>query len=289
MGFTLGISVFWLWPNAVPGRLNGDVLAVAFDRPPRLFFPPLPSLRLISLTSPAEKEACFGVLAPIGLKRSRFFKIPGRIKQRINFFSGSCENRWNASEIVVGFNFRFGKGREGDVDSLAQLWEIRGGTGSFGGPGSRSEGVISSGRVRPLIGEGRLGNPRSFWATTIRWTAPVVRGRGVGRRLGYPTANLDVGEDKILPSGVFAVTLTLPTGVDRTGLLNVGCPSHVSKTAVPQRSVEVHILDFSGDLSGRQVDLFFIKKLRDEKKFSVHLSKHWWRRSVLMRLSLGAF
>lgn len=75
-----------------------------------------------------------------------------------------------------------------------------------------------------------------------------------------------MGKDKILPNGVFAVNVLLPTGVERRGLLNVGIRP-TFRAARPQRSVEVHLLDFSGDLTGRRLRLRFLKKLRNEKKF----------------------
>lgn len=244
-------------------RLNGDVLAVAFEKPPRLFFAPQPPPYL--LTSPEEKERllrCFGAdrVATIPFSKN----VANQTADQ--FFQRWMRKRWNAAEIVVGFNFCFGKGREGTVDSLAARAKAEGVVVHGVGPVRDRSGVVSSGRIRPLIADGRIEESQRLLGHDYPLEAPVVRGRGVGRRWGFPTANLDVSEEKILPSGVFAVQVVLPTGVDRKGLLNVGVRP-TFRERFPRRSVEVHLLDFAGDLVGRRLRLGFIKKLRDEKKF----------------------
>lgn len=243
--------------------IQGEVLAVAFERPPRLLFSPLPAPTL--LTTPPEKADLLRQFGADRVETVVFSKSLAELTAE-QFFQRFIQNRWKASEIVVGFNFRFGKGREGDVASLAQRGKSEGVLVQAVGPVRDRTGVISSGRIRVLMTEGRLGESRRLLGHDYTLDAPVVHGRGVGRRLGYPTANLDVGKDKILPNGVFAVTVLLPTGVERRGLLNIGVRP-TFRTAVPQRSVEVHILDFSGTLTGRRLRLSFRKKLRDEIKF----------------------
>lgn len=243
--------------------LKGDVLAVAFERPPRLFFSPLPPPTL--LTTPTEKKE---LLRRYGVDRVESIPFSRDLAQRTadQFFQRYILKRWNATEIVVGFNFCFGKGREGDVRWLAQRAKSEGISVHGVGPVRDRQGVVSSGRIRPLIAKGSLVEAHALLGHGYSLDAAVVRGRAMGRRLGYPTANLDVSEEKILPSGVFVVTAILPTGVERKGLLNVGVRPTFHHHP-PRRSVEVHLLDFSGDLVGRRLRLFFQKKLRDEKKF----------------------
>lgn len=243
--------------------LNGEVLAVAFDRPPRLFFSPTPPPFL--LTTPREKEA---LLQQFGAERVETISFSKELAQRTaeQFFRRDLMKRWNATEIVVGFNFCFGKGREGDVRWLAQRAKLEDISVHAVGPVRDRKGVVSSGRIRPLMAEGSLAEAHALLGHGYSLNAAVVRGRAVGRRLGFPTANLDVSEEKILPPGVFAVTAILPTGVERKGVLNVGVRP-TFRVRSPRRTVEVHLLDFSGDLVGRRLRLLFRKKLRDEKKF----------------------
>lgn len=243
--------------------LKGTVLAVAFDRPPRLLFSPLPPPYL--LTTSSEKENLLRQFGADRVESIVFSKGLANLTAE-QFFQRFVLKRWNAIEIVVGFNFRFGKDREGDVNALASWGGNTGVRVHAVGPVRDRAGVVSSGRIRPLIADGQLTQAGRLLGHDYPLEAPVVRGRGVGRRLGFPTANLDVGVEKILPNGVFAVRVLLPTGVERKGLLNVGVRP-TFRDPHPQRSVEVHLLDFSGELTGRRLRLRFMKKLRDEKKF----------------------
>jgi riboflavin kinase/FMN adenylyltransferase len=243
--------------------LEGEVLAVAFDRPPRLFFSPLPPPTL--LTTPPEKEVLLRAYGADRVETIAFSQALANLTAE-QFFLRFIQKRWNASEIVVGFNFCFGKGREGTVETLAARGTSSGIVVHSVGPVRDSGGVVSSGRIRPLMAEGRVQESRRLLGHAYTVDAPVVRGRGVGRRLGFPTANLDVGKDKILPKGVFAVHVLLPTGVARRGVLNIGVRP-TFRSALPRPSVEVHVLDFSGDLTGRRLRLGFLRKIRNEKKF----------------------
>lgn len=245
-------------------RLGGEVLAVAFDRPPRLFFSPLPSSYL--LTTPLEKEE---LLRRFGADRVETMIFNGDLANRTEgqFIREFLKKRWNAAEVVVGFNFCFGKGRTGTPKTLSAWGKSAGVRVHAVGPVCDRAEVISSGRIRPLIGVGALRAAHRLLGHDYALDALVVPGRGMGRRIGFPTANLKVSEEKIVPSGVFAVKIELPTGVERKGLLNVGFrPTFHSRHSL--RSVEAHIFDFSGDLTGRRLRLSFTKKLRDEKKFS---------------------
>lgn len=243
--------------------LKGDVLAVAFDRPPRLFFSPVDSPNL--LTTPHEKEDLFFQYGANRVETMSFSKNLAALSAD-HFIEKFLVKKWRATEIVVGFNFCFGKGREGDVRFLTHRGKDRGIRVHSVGPVRDRKGVVSSGRIRPLVAAGRLPEAQALLGHPYLLEAPVIRGRGVGERLGFPTANLLVRGDKILPLGVFAVTAILPTGVERRGLLNVGFRP-TFKDLNPSRSVEVHLLDFTGDLRGRTLRVRLIKKLRNERKF----------------------
>ncbi|MBL0057718.1 MAG: riboflavin biosynthesis protein RibF [Elusimicrobia bacterium] len=244
--------------------VHGDVLAVAFERPPRHHFVPLQSPFL--LTTPEEKT---DLLLRFGADRVESLPFGARLASLSagEFLQSFLLKKWHAQELVVGFNFRFGKDRQGDVRFLARegrRWGLR--LRSVGAVRDRS-GVVSSGRIRTLILEGKLSDSKALLGHGLPLWGRVVRGRGVGRGIGFATANLSVGGEKIVPSGVFAVKAILPTGVERRGLLNVGFrPTFRGKTR--RRSVEVHLLDFSGDLTGRVLQVEIVRKLRDEKKFS---------------------
>jgi riboflavin kinase/FMN adenylyltransferase len=244
--------------------VNGDVLAVAFERPPRHHFSPLASPFI--LTTPEEKS---DLLLRLGADRVESLPFGARLASLSagKFLQAFLLKKWHAQELVVGFNFRFGKDRQGDVNYLAREGCPRRLRVHRVGPVRDRSGVVSSGRIRTLISEGNLSAANLLMGHGLPLWGRVVRGRGVGRRIGFATANLSVGGEKIVPSGVFAVKAILPTGVERRGLLNVGFrPTFGGK--MRRRSVEVHLLDFSGDLTGRLLRVEIVRKLRGEKKFS---------------------
>jgi len=169
--------------------------------------------------------------------------------------------------IVVGYNVNFGRGRAGTAETLRTLGPRLGFTVDVIGPVTVPGGTdhVSSTRLRELIGAGDmrgaarlLGRP---WAVRGR----VVLGDRRGRTLGFPTANLQVRTGLLLPpDGVYAVAVVVD---DRhhAGVLNIGMrPTFGGR----RRTVEVHLLDFSGDLYGRWVVVGAIERLRGEAVFS---------------------
>lgn len=128
------------------------------------------------------------------------------------------------------------------------------------------EEKVSSRIIRNLIDDGNMLKANELLGYEFQVTAPVVHGHEVGRSLGFPTANLAWPEGKILPEeGVYAAWATLPDGSHMKAMLNIGCrPTINNGTNV---TVEVHILDFDGELYGLSLTIDFVAKLRDEMCF----------------------
>jgi len=242
--------------------LKSPVLAVTFTKPPRDYFkkPLVPSL----LTTPQEKEILLTRFGADRVDTLRFGPALASLPPD-RFVRDYLVKRWRASTVVVGFNFRFGKGQEGDTPFLERQG-CEAGVRVCVVPAVHAGGVVSSGRIRSFLAEGDLEKAQELLGHSYGAMGPVVRGRQMGRRLGYPTANIFVPDEKILPTGVFFVRVLLSSGWERFGLCNVGKNPTVS-SLTPQRSLEVHVLDFVGDLVGQTISLEFLKKIRDEKKF----------------------
>ena len=169
-----------------------------------------------------------------------------------------------AAGVVTGTDFTFGKGRSGSVETLAQLGAQAGLAARAVAPVEDIDGPISSSRIRDAL---RLGDPataarlltRPF---TIR--APVQHGDKLGRTIGYPTANLALG-DYLRPAyGIYAVTGHLPDGRVVKGAANVGVRPHFDP---PKELLEPHFFDFSGNLYAQEVEVSFHAFLRGEAKF----------------------
>jgi riboflavin kinase/FMN adenylyltransferase len=168
-----------------------------------------------------------------------------------------------AKEIFVGYNYRFGKGRKGDVQTLRRLGEQYGFTVreveqvSFGGE------VISSTKIRNLLREGDVEHAARLLGRTYAITGIVVKGDSRGKGLGFPTANI-APKHAIIPSdGVYAVRLFVR---DRLydGIANIGMRPTFNKKVL---AIEVHVFDFDEDIYGEDISLYFIRKIREEKKF----------------------
>ena len=168
-----------------------------------------------------------------------------------------------AKEIFVGYNYRFGKGRKGDVQTLRTLGERYGFAVREVEQISRAGEVISSTKIRHLLREGDVEHAAKLLGRTYAITGIVVKGDGRGKGLGFPTANI-APKHAIIPSdGVYAVRLFVR---DRLydGIANIGMrPTFDKKTL----AIEVHVFDFNEDVYGEDISLYFIRKIREEKKF----------------------
>ncbi|MFZ1731905.1 MAG: bifunctional riboflavin kinase/FAD synthetase [Bacteroidota bacterium] len=182
------------------------------------------------------------------------------------FFNEYIVRRLHAAQIVVGVDHAFGKGRSGNAEALRALGESHG-----VGVKVISElllgGVkVSSTSIRNAISEGNVRRALDFLGRPYSLSGVVVRGDGLGSRIGFPTANIELKEaNKLLPkNGVYIVRVHCD-GKSHEGIMNIGRRPTVSKQM--HISLEVHILTRSGDLYGMHMQVDLLERLRDEIKF----------------------
>lgn len=163
-----------------------------------------------------------------------------------------------AQHIYVGADFRFGQARAGGLEDLNMVAPIQilpllelGG------------GPVKSSRIRDLLREGEVDEAKLLLGRTYTARGIVQEGDKLGRRLGFPTANIEVAPLKILPMGVFAVWVQTLQG-RFGGMANVGYRPTVSGQVL---RFEVHLFGFTGDLYGQELSVEFLTKLRGERKF----------------------
>lgn len=167
-------------------------------------------------------------------------------------------------ELWGGYDFAFGHRREGDVPFLRRLGAEEGFAVRIVEPLIWHGAPVSSSRVRAALRAGDVDEATGCLGRPYRLSGRVVRGRGIGRELGLPTANLAPPPERLIPAdGVYAglarwETATVPA------VINIGRrPTFAGR----ERVVEAHLLDFSGDLYGRTLALDFLARLRDERAF----------------------
>lgn len=175
--------------------------------------------------------------------------------------------RLTTKELFLGYNYVFGSGRSGDIDLMKRL------AGSYGfrvtkvDPVRMDGQVISSTLVRSYIDRGKLREASKFLGRPFSILGTVVKGSKRGRLIGYPTANIDPHHEAIPPSGVYGVRVRLNNG-EFFGILNIGTRPTFAVDHPLEPTIEVHIFDFDLKIYGKDIEIIFLEKLRDERKFA---------------------
>jgi riboflavin kinase/FMN adenylyltransferase len=174
------------------------------------------------------------------------------------------QERLAARHVVVGADFAFGRNRAWDAAALREFGLQHGFTVEVVPEIRGPNGPIRSTSIRQLLESGQVQAAAYLLGRPFSLTGKVVPGRQLGSSLGFPTANLQPDERQFYPpEGVFAVAVEVGPQIHR-GVLNIGMKPTVAGTS---RTLEVHLLDFSGDLYGRELTVFFLERLRSERKF----------------------
>jgi riboflavin kinase/FMN adenylyltransferase len=173
----------------------------------------------------------------------------------------------NAAHVVEGYNFNFGKNGQGNVALLRQLAPKYGYVVHLVEPVLLNSAPVSSSRVRQAVAAGNLAAAEQMLGRWYQIKGKVAPGEGRGRKLGVPTANLELDTELLLPPlGVYAAQVTLPSGQEKTGIFNLGLNPTFNALVKPR--LEVHVMDFDGDLYGQNLLVRPRAFLRDERKFS---------------------
>lgn len=169
--------------------------------------------------------------------------------------------RLGASAVVVGWDFRFGRGRQGGVDELKRWLSVPvEQVSAFQECGE----TVSSSRIRFALYEGRVSEAKQLLGRCHEVVGDVVSGDGRGTQLGFPTANISAQTPLVPANGVYAVRVLGLTDDVLHGVCNIGERPTFGEG---RRQIEVFILDHSGDFYGQQVRVCFVERLRDEVCF----------------------
>ncbi|MEQ9569720.1 MAG: bifunctional riboflavin kinase/FAD synthetase [Longimicrobiales bacterium] len=216
------------------------------------------------LTTPLEKKE---ILAESGLDYAVFLTFSRALSRYSprRFVEEILVERLGVRELVIGYDHGFGRGRSGDAETLRSIGAELGFDVDVVAPVLAGDDAISSTRIRAAVERADLRAAAEGLGRPYAVRGVVVRGDGRGRQLGFPTANLGgVSPDKALPPpGVYAVRGSVRSGV-HDGALHLG-PRPTFPGALP--SVELHLLDFEGDLYGEELRVDFVERIRDVRPF----------------------
>jgi riboflavin kinase/FMN adenylyltransferase len=254
---------------------GGLSVVITFDRHPAAVLAPA---RVPPLIYPlARKLRAFAELGPDTACVIHFDKAVSEIAGE-DFIRGLARDCGRLQSLSVGRAFTFGRGRSGNVALLNALGKELHFAVHALAEVSLDGRPVSSTRVRAAVRAGRFALAGRMLGRPYALCGRIIKGRGVGRQLGVPTANLDVAGLVLPPSGVYAARAFV-LGRSHAAAVNIGSrptlapqESHSSyssySSVAPLFQVEAHLLDFTGDLYGEELELAFLKKLRAEQKFA---------------------
>lgn len=244
-------------------RLGVPLGVATFEPPPRRFFQPdAPPFRLMT---PRRREIALEALGVDEVHLLRFDAGMARMTDR-EFCERVIRGEVNASSVSVGFDFRFGKGRMGDAESLKRIGADLGFEVKIVAEVSSNGEKESSSRIRETIERGAVDEAGKslggYWVVD----AIVEHGEKRGKSLGFPTANMKLGEIVHPAHGIYAVWAREDSETSwRPGVANFG---RTPTTGLRDALLEVVMFDFDGDLYGKRVHTAFVKYLRPEQKFT---------------------
>lgn len=197
----------------------------------------------------------------------RFNRVFSQIKAE-DFIKNILVDKIGADYIYVGKNFRFGKGASGDYKTLNRLSARFNFKLKVFNVLKINKQPISSTYIRALIMKGNLNLAQKLLARPVSVLGTVIKGGSLGRHLGFPTANIDPHHEVLPPSGIYAVKIIFNNKTLR-GVCYIGTrPTFENQKS---KHVEVYIFNFNKNIYGRYLEIQFIKKIREDKKFSTIL------------------
>lgn len=243
---------------------KGETVLLTYWPHPRLvLYPREHHLRLLStFEEKVELLRSFGIDHLIKLPFTQEFSQ----MSSVDFIQQILVDKIQTKCLVIGYDHKFGKNREGSFDYLqAHSKELGFDLEEISRQDVEDMGVSSS-KIRTALESGDLLTATSYLGRPYSLTGEVVEGQQIGRSIGFPTANIQVKDDyKLLPkNGVYAVNVQVENRQYK-GMLNLGNRPTV---AGEQKTIEVHLFDFSEDLYHKEVTVAFIHFLREEKKFA---------------------
>ena len=217
------------------------------------------------LTTAVEKKE---ILAESGLHYAVFIAFTRELStwEPRRFVEEILVGRLGVEELVIGYDHGFGRDRSGDSETLTRIGEELGFSVDVVPPVLAGGQPVSSSRIRAAVQRADMEEACACLGRYYSIQGVVVKGDGRGRQLGFPTANLSVGEgDKLIPpQGIYAVRASLRSGT-HAGALHLGARPTFEGSPP---TIELHVLDFDGDLYGERIRVDFVRHLREIRPFA---------------------
>ena len=223
-----------------------------------------PSIQLSLLNTQSEKIELFKSSGIDNLITQKFNKDFSEYSAE-KYVQKILVNKLKIKKILIGYDHRFGKNRDAGIKELKTLGDKYNFDVIEISAKEKNNISISSTKIRNALFNGKLNIARSYLGYDYKITGKVIQGNSIGRKIGYPTANLQVmDKDKLIPKrGVYLVYTKLENKVIH-GMMNIGIkPTIKSK----EGSIEVHLFEWKKNIYNKSIDVFLKKFIREEKKF----------------------
>ena len=241
-------------------QLSCQSVVYTFDPHPLKFLQPEKAPLL--LNTPAEKQRLIAASHVDLLIEAPFTRELASLSPE-QFVDDILIAALQTKALVIGYDYAFGRGRCGDAEFLRRYCTAKGISVEVLQPVGADGQPYSSTRIRQLVADGRVADVVSRLGRHYNLEGEVVAGEQRGREIGFPTANLLTEKEQLPAPGVYAIKVRHNLQ-EYSGVVNLGrCPTFGNGRS----TIEVHLIDFSGQLYGQRVRIYFVERLRDEQKF----------------------
>lgn len=242
---------------------GGTAVVMTFDRHPAALLRPEKAPKLLT-----RNDAKIALLDGMGVQALLMLPFTSELASVTarDFIASLVSSASPLRAVCVGREWFFGKGGEGNVALLKELGVAHNFSVIQIDPVMAEDSPISSTRIRTAVVSGNLNEAATCLGRPFLLSGTVVSGAGLGSKIGFPTANLEIEGMQLPPNGVYAVRVTTE-GLQLSGVCNIGVRPTVD-TDSTKRTLEVHLFDVSRDFVGKEFSVEFVKFLRAEHKFS---------------------
>lgn len=232
---------------------------LTFNNHPNSILKPDEKIMLIT-----DNNVKANILSSLGIDYLIFVKFDSEFANiDAKEFIRILKNKFNAEVLACGYNYTFGKKGRGNIQLLQKLKNEFGYELHVIDRVAFHNHIISSSIIRKKIEAGKISEANILLGYKLFYTGIVKKGKKLGRRLGFPTANIEIIKNSCLKNGVY-ITNTYIEGKMYNSVSNVGYNPTVGND---KRNIETHIFNFDGDLYGKEIKIEFLEFVRDEKKF----------------------
>jgi len=268
--------------SAIAQEIDGETVLLTFHPHPRMVLQPDDNdLQLIyTIEERIESLSLKGIdhliIHPFSKKFSRLTSV--------EFIRDILVNQLGTKKLVIGYNHQFGRNREGSFEHLLEYGPLYGFDVEEISAQDVKDVNVSSTKIRNAILEGKMDVARQYLGHHFSFRGTVKKGKQLGRKIGFPTANISIENHKILPAvGVYAVNITHKDSSYK-GMLNIGNRPTINDNDA--LTAEVNIFDFDKEIYGDKIEIRVKKRLRNEQKFeNVELLKSQLNEDKLLALN----